>query len=261
MENASVPFLRFGSLLVRIHATRAEAGRLAARDAAQELKALLQRESRASLLLSAAVSQLDILTALRDDQSVDWTRIAALHVDEYVGMAVSHPASFRRFIAEHFVRHVHLAAFHGIDGQAPGLAVECRRYAALLNELRPGLAILGIGENGHLAFNDPPVARFDDPDDVKPVRLDEACRAQQVHDGAFDRIEDVPKLALTVTVSRLMRVPRVIVVVPGPTKRNAVRLALEGPIDQACPASILRRHGNATLYLDRESAAGLSISI
>jgi glucosamine-6-phosphate deaminase len=250
---------RRGSLVVRIHATRAEAGRVAARDAAEELKALLQREGRASLLLSAAVSQLEFLAALREDQSVDWTRITGFHVDEYAGMTASHPASFRRFLQEHFVGRLPLAAFHGIDGQASDLAAECQRYGALLNDLRPGLAILGIGENGHLAFNDPPAARFDDPSDVKLVQLEEACRAQQVHDGAFVRIEDVPKLALTVTIPRLMRVPRVIVVAPGPAKREAVRLALEGPIDPACPASILRRHGRATLDLDLESAAGLSI--
>lgn len=251
---------RCGSLAVCIHATRAEAGRMAARDAAEELRSLIRREGRASVLLSSAVSQLDTLAALRADQSVDWARVTGFHVDEYAGMAASHPASFRRFIEEHFARCLSLGAFHGIDGQAPDLAAECRRYGTLLDGQRPGLAILGIGENGHLAFNDPQVARFDDPSDVKPVRLDEACRAQQVHDGAFERIEDVPKLALTVTISRLMRVPRVIVVVPGPTKRDAVKLALEGPIDQVCPASILRRHGNATLHLDRESAAGLSIS-
>ncbi len=244
-----------GQLRVCVFASRVEMGRAAAAEAGAEIRRLLVENREASVAFSSAVSQNEFLEALGSDASIDWTRIAAFHVDEYAGMSADHPASFRRFLNDHLFGRVPVAEFRQLDGQAPDLSAECARYAAALRKKPPALAILGIGENGHIAFNDPPVCRFDDPFDVKLVQLDEACRAQQVHDGAFNRLEDVPQVALTLTVSRLMRIARAIVVVPGPTKREAVRRALEGPVEPACPASILRTHPNAVLYLDGDSAA------
>jgi len=152
---------------------------------------------------------------------------------------------------------VRVAAFHGLDGQAHDLAAECARYTALLREAQPALAILGIGENGHLAFIDPPVCDFAEPANVRVVELDEPCRRQQVNDGCFPSLAEVPRTALSLTIPFLMRVPRAVAIVPGPAKRAAITAALQGPVSTACPASILRRHRDATLFLDEDSAGGL----
>jgi glucosamine-6-phosphate deaminase len=153
--------------------------------------------------------------------------------------------------------HVPVRAFHGLDGEAADAGVECERYADLLRRERPGLAILGIGENGHLAFIDPPLCDFHEARDVRVVELDAISRQQQVHDGGFPRIEDVPRTALSLTIPRLLRVPRAVAIVPGPAKRAAIEAALEGPVTCACPASVLRRHPGARLYLDTASAASV----
>lgn len=242
-------------LAVEIHPDRARMGAAAAEAAAARIRELIEREGQAKVIFACAASQVECLTALRSNSSIDWSRVTAFHMDEYVGMTKEHPASFRRFLQEHLVKYVPLAAFHEIGGDAPDIEAECRRYAELLEANQPGLVIMGIGENGHIAFNDPPVCDFQDPVLIKKVELDEVCRQQQVNDGAFPTLDDVPRYALTLTVPALTRVPRAIVVVPGPTKSAAVRAALNGPIETACPASILRRHPNATLYLDRDSAA------
>ncbi len=245
-------------LNVEVHDTRAAMGQAAGALAASHLKRLIAADGQAAVIFASAASQAECLAALRSDATIDWRRVTAFHMDEYVGMTGDHPASFRRFIREHLLDHVPVRAFYGLSGEAPDAEAECVRYAALLAEHCPGLVILGIGENGHLAFNDPPVAQFDDPKAVKVVELDEVCRNQQVHDGAFPTLADVPKTALTLTMSRLTAVPSAVVVVPGPTKRQAVRAALQGPIETACPASILRTHQNATLFLDATSAALVS---
>jgi glucosamine-6-phosphate deaminase len=177
-------------------------------------------------------------------------------MDEYAGMHGNHPASFRRFLRERLLDHVPVAAFHQLDGEAADAEAECERYAGLLGAAQPCLAIMGIGENGHLAFIDPPVCDFSDPRDVRAVGLDQLCRMQQVHDGAFARLEEVPRRALSLTVPFFLRVPRALVFVNGVRKSAAVRAALEGPIAEACPASALRRHPCGILFLD-EAAASL----
>lgn len=251
--------LERGRLTVQVYPSRAEMGRAAAVVVAAELKRLVARDGGGAAVFASAPSQNEMLAALRADASIPWPRITAFHLDEYVGLGADHPASFRRFLKERLFDHVRVRAFHGLDGQAPDLAGECGRYAALLRQAAPGLAVLGVGENGHLAFIDPP-ADFADPSDVRVVELDGACRNQQVHDGAFARIEDVPRTALSLTVPYLMSVPRAVAVVPGPAKRAAVRAALDGPLTAACPASILRRHPDATLFLDEDSAADVGRS-
>ena len=209
----------------------------------------------AGIIFAAAPSQNDILASLRAGTRIAWPRVTAYHLDEYVGLPTGHPASFRRYIKEHLLDHVPVAEFHQLRGDAPDPEAEGARYAALLAQGKPDVAILGIGENGHLAFIDPPVCDFSDPRDVRTVELDAVCRMQQVHDGAFPRIEDVPRRALSVTIPLLMRTPRLVVVVPGPAKRRAIQAALEEEISEACPASILRRHPDAALFLDRDAAA------
>jgi glucosamine-6-phosphate deaminase len=184
--------------------------------------------------------------------------VIAFHMDEYVGIAPDHPASFRRFQHERMWSRVTPAAFHEINGDARDVDEECARYAELLAAERPQICFAGIGENGHLAFNDPPVD-FADPQLVRVVQLDEVCRRQQVHDGQFPSIDDVPRTAVTLTIPALMQVPKLILNVPGANKARAVQCTVEGPVTPDCPASILQRHPDATLFLD-EAAASLLAS-
>jgi glucosamine-6-phosphate deaminase len=242
---------------VEVHPDRARMGRAAARAVSTHMRTLVERDGRAAVIFASAPSQNELLAALRADPEVPWEKVTAFHLDEYVGIDPVHPASFRRFLKGRLLDHVPVRAFHGLDGQAADLGAECARYAGLLREEPPGLAVLGIGENGHLAFIDPPLCDFGDPADVRVVELDEACRHQQVHDGAFASVAEVPRTALSLTIPFLLRVPRAVAIVPGPAKRAAIQAALEGPVATACPASILRRHRDATLFLDEDAAAGL----
>ena len=245
-------------LRVEVHPSRAVMGAAAADTVADLLCERLARDGRAAVIFASAPSQNEFLASLRQRPGIAWPRVTAFHLDEYAGVPPDHPASFRRFLVDRLFAHVKVAAFHGLDGQAPDLDAECARYAALLRQEAPFLAILGIGENGHLAFIDPPMCNFDDPLDVRVVELDEPCRRQQVNDGGFATLEAVPRTALSLTIPFLMRVPRAVAIVPGPAKRAAVTAALQGPVTPACPASILRHHPGATLFLDEDSAAGLA---
>jgi glucosamine-6-phosphate deaminase len=249
--------LSCGRLRVEVYPDRAAMGATAARTVGAAIRDLLARDGKAAVIFASAPSQNELLAGLRNDAGIDWPKVTAFHLDEYVGLRPDHPASFRRFLVERLFAHVPVAVFHGLDGQAKDLAKECARYAALLEDYAPGLAILGIGENGHLAFIDPPVCDFADSAVVRMVELDAACRRQQVNDGAFASLDAVPGTALSLTIPFLMRVPRVVAIVPGPAKRAAVTAALQGPVTTACPASVLRRHRDATLFLDDDSAAGL----
>lgn len=249
--------LECARLLVQVYPSRPMMGLAAARTVAIALRDRLARDGRAAVILASAPSQNEFLAALRDEPGIEWPKVTAFHLDEYVGIAPDHPASFRRFLVDRLFAHVRVAAFHGLDGQAADLAAECARYSALLRREAPSLAVLGVGENGHLAFIDPPVCDFAEPADVRLVELDEPCRRQQVNDGCFPNLAEVPHTALSLTVPFLMRVPRAVAIVPGPAKRAAITAAVRGPVTRACPASILRRHRDATLFLDEDSAAGL----
>lgn len=244
-------------LEVRIYSDAAEAGAIGAAMAASILRDAIARDGKAAVVLASAVSQDPFLSALRSQRGIDWPRLTAFHLDEYAGMRASHPASFRRFQHERLIDHVPIGAFHELGGDAPDLDAECLRYAALLHAAQPCLVALGIGENGHLAFIDPPVCDFSDPRDVRPVELDDVCRMQQVHDGAFATFDEVPRRALSLTVPFFLRVPRALVFVNGPHKAAAVAAALRGPIAESCPASALRRHSAATLFLDSTAASDL----
>ncbi len=222
------------------------------------LRDAVSRDGQAAVVLASAISQDPFLAALRARPEIEWPRITSFHLDEYAGMSPLHPASFRRFQRERLIDHVPIGRFEPLDGDAPDLERESDRYAALLRSARPCLVALGIGENGHLAFIDPPVCDFNDPRDVRPVELDDICRMQQVHDGAFATFDEVPKQALSLTVPFFLRVPRALVFVNGAHKAAAVKAALEGPISESCPASALRRHPSAILFLDPGAASALA---
>ena len=249
--------MQVDQLKIEIFPTRAEMGAAAAEEAAAYLRDLLQQDStrRVRMLFAAAPSQNEFLAGLTSAPGIDWSRVDALHLDEYIGLPENAPQSFARFVRERVVDKVHPGSVHYLNGRAPDPEAECRRYEALLAEAPIDILCAGIGENGHLAFNDPPVADFEDPQVVKIVDLDAVCRQQQVNDGAFATIDQVPHRAVTLTIPALMSAERVFCIVPGPTKTEAVYQTVRGPITTNCPASILRRHPNATLYLDRASAA------
>ncbi len=213
------------------------------------------------MVFASAPSQDAFLAALTALPALPWPRVRAFHLDEYVGLPPEHPAAFSRYLRERLVARVPLGAFEPLRGDAAALGrtpeEEARRYAAALAAHPLRIACLGIGENGHLAFNDPPVADPHDPEPVKRVRLDEASRHQQVHDGCFPALDAVPREALTLTLPTILAARRLFVVVPGSRKAEAVRGALRGPVGMHCPATVLRGHPDATLYLDEASAARL----
>ncbi len=233
---------------------RARSGAAAAQHAATVLREAIAARGIAHAMFATGNSQFDFLDALVLDDGIDWASVIGFHMDEYVGIRADHPASFRRYLRERLVERVPMAAFHFIEGDAPDAGAECERYAELLREHPLDLCCLGIGENGHLAFNDPPVADFDDPLDVKVVELERACRQQQVGEGHFPDVDAVPTHAITVTIPALLRASTVLAIVPEARKAEPVRRALQGPIETACPASILRTQPHATLYLDAASA-------
>ena len=246
-----------GRMRVEVHADRPATGRAAAAAVAGAMRSHLSRDGRVAVIFASAPSQNEFLAALRRDPTIDWTKVTAFHLDEYLGIGPAHPASFRRFLKDRLFDHVPVHVFHGLDGEATDAAAECARYAGLLRSAHPQLAILGIGENGHLAFIDPPVCDFFERSDVRVVELDEVCRQQQVHDGSFDRLDEVPLQALSLSIPFLLGVPRAVAIVPGQAKRAAIWAAVMGRVTRACPASVLRRHRDATLFLDEESASGL----
>jgi glucosamine-6-phosphate deaminase len=244
------------ALHVRVLPDGRALGAAAAAHAATVLRDAIAARGVAHAMFATGNSQLDFLGALAGETGVDWTSVVGFHMDEYVGISADHPASFRRYLRERLVSRVPFRAFHYVEGDASDIGAECARYGRLLREHPLDLCCLGIGENGHLAFNDPPVADFEDPVDVKVVTLDDACRRQQVGEGHFPDVDAVPSEAITVTIPALLRAETVLAIVPEARKREPVRRALEGPVTTACPASILRQQAHATLYLDADSAGG-----
>jgi len=247
-----------GSLRLRVHADTSSLARAAADEAASAIRVAVESAGVAHVMFATGNSQLAFVDALvTETPGVAWRDVVGFHMDEYVGVGPDHPAGFQRWIREEIADRVPLRDVHYIDGLGdPDL--ECERYAALLRRFPVDLCCLGIGENGHLAFNDPPVADFDDPLDLKVVELDVASRRQQVNEGHFSTFDDVPRLAMTVTIPALLRARRVLAIVPEARKAEPVRAALEGPISTACPASILRTRDNVTLHLDSGSASMLA---
>ena len=254
MDDVQVKRLQFGTLKVEIHPSSKAAGLEAASAAAKAITELAKSRETVGVIFATGASQLAILDALTSLPDIPWNKVRGFHMDEYIGISTDHPASFRRYMRERLTGKVPMKEFFEIDGEASDPEKYCREYAAKVSSSKPQLCLLGVGENGHLAFNDPMVADFQDPADVKIVALDEVCRNQQVKEGWFSTVEQVPERAITLTIPSLFRVPQLIVSVPGKRKAKIVRTTLNGPMSTDCPATILRTHPNATIYLDPESA-------
>jgi glucosamine-6-phosphate deaminase len=253
-----VQHLEVGTMKLEIHDSQKAAGEAAARAVAQALKQLDHDRSEIAVIFATGASQLETLHALTSMPYLPWKKVLGFHLDEYIGIDDNHPASFRRYLRENLTERVPVAEFFQIDGSSSDPDRVRRNYVQKLREANPQLCLLGIGENGHLAFNDPPEANFDDPDAMKVVTLDAECRQQQLAEGWFKTLEEVPERALTLTIPTVLKVPKLIVSVPGHRKAQSIRRTLEDPISTACPATILRAHPDVTLYLDQESASELN---
>jgi glucosamine-6-phosphate deaminase len=242
---------------IRIFDTKADLGRAAAERAAAAIGEAVARNGRARVIAATGASQFEFLDALTAMAGVDWPRAEMFHLDEYVGLPDTHPASFRRYLRERIVERVHPGVFHFLAGDAPDPAAECRRVGALLQEAPVDVAFVGIGENGHLAFNDPP-ANFRTEEPYLVVELDEACRRQQLGEGWFATLDDVPRRAISMSIRQILKAREILGVVPDARKARAVRDCLEGEVSPLHPSSILRAHAHTTVYLDRDSAALLA---
>jgi glucosamine-6-phosphate deaminase len=247
----------YGKLRVQIFKNSTAMGKHAASDLASIISESIAKHNQASIILASANSQLQLMDALCLCEEINWKKVLIFHMDEYVGLTDKHPACFRRFIREKLADIVRPRAFFGIQGDAQDLEEEIKRYSALLKRFPVDACVMGIGENGHLAFNDPP-ADFITKEAIHVVTLDETCRQQQVREGHFTSVDLVPEKGITLTISALMAPKNLLVVVPEKHKALAVKTALEEPITPNCPASILRNQAHAKLYLDRESASLLA---
>lgn len=241
-------------LYVRVFDTQESMGCCAGREAADHIKALLKQKNTINVMFAAAPSQNETLASLTADPDIDWARINAFHMDEYIGLDPAHPACFRNFLKRSIFDLKNFKSVNLLNGNADNPEAEASRYTRLLCEHPLDVCLLGIGENGHIAFNDPPIADFNDPKLVKIVRLEQRCRQQQVHDGCFQTVSQVPTHALSVTITGLMQAAAMFCSVPRATKAEAVQHMLNNTISTICPATILRRHSCAKLYID--AAAG-----
>jgi glucosamine-6-phosphate deaminase len=243
---------------VQVHVlpSKTETGSAAAKHAAQSLQRVLSQSETARIIAATGASQIDFLQFLTATPGIDWQRVEMFHLDEYIGLPLDHPASFRKYLTERFIRKTGIRRYHLLDGeQNPAEVV--REVGKELASAPIDIAFVGIGENGHLAFNDPP-ANFEIEDPYLIVELDQACRAQQVNEGWFKSIPDVPGQAISMSVKQILKSREIIAVVPGAQKARAVKACLEGDISPMAPASILRTHPNTTTYLDTESASLLT---
>ncbi len=243
------------SLTVKIFPNQESVSEAAAAETGDYLNHLLNQQPTARLILATGNSQILFLSRLIESKAVDWSRIELFHMDEYLGLPASHSASFQRYMKERVETKAKPKAFHYLTGDALLPLDECNRYERLLSQEPIDLCCLGVGENGHLAFNDPPVADFEDPRQVKIVKLDDACKQQQVGEGHFPSLNAVPNYAFTLTIPALCAAKKIVCLAPEQRKSKAIRTALQEPISTKCPASVLRRQSCATLFLDSESAS------
>ena len=242
-------------LTVNIYKTRDEMGKAAGADIKAKILELLSKKETINMIFAAAPSQNEVLASLAADPEIPWNRVNAFHMDEYIGLSADAPQGFGNFLKAHIFGLADFKSVSYIDITASEAEKECERYANLLARNPVDIVVMGIGENGHIAFNDPPVADFNDKKLVKPVELDEICRKQQVNDGCFATLDEVPKTAITLTVPTLLAGDHLFCIVPAKTKANAVRATLCDDISEKCPATILRRHKSAVLYLDGDSSS------
>ena len=240
---------------VRIEADRRAMSAAAAAHGAESIRNAINRRGKARIVAATGASQVEFLAALTAQPGVDWTRVELFHLDEYVGIPESHPASFRRYLRENLIDRAHIATYHFLDGEGDLDEVRARVGGALAAG-DVDVMFAGIGENGHLAFNDPP-ADFVTTEPYIVVKLDEACRRQQVGEGWFARFEDVPDTAISMSIRQMLKAREMLIVVPDARKAAAVKATLEGEIGPNVPASILRTHPNVTLFLDEPAASQL----
>jgi glucosamine-6-phosphate deaminase len=241
---------------VNVLPSKPVSGAAAAKHAAKSLQAALAKSETARIIAATGASQLDFLQFLTATPGIDWPRVEMFHLDEYIGLPVEHPASFRKYLMERFVRKTGIRRYHLLDGEQDPTEV-VRAVGKELASAPIDVAFVGIGENGHLAFNDPP-ADFETEEPYLIVELDQACRTQQVNEGWFNSIPEVPARAISMSVKQILKSREIIAVVPGAQKARAVKACLEGEISPLAPASILRTHPNTTIYLDTESASLLT---
>jgi glucosamine-6-phosphate deaminase len=240
------------NLTVKKYDSRNAMGEASGKEAAAHFRKLLAEKKEIWVIFAAAPSQNEFLATLAAEPGIDWGRVHAIHMDEYVGLPKDHPAGFGNFLDRTIWSKVPIASINYIGSERdPEEAIA--EYNKILSEHHIDVCLMGIGENGHIAFNDPHVADFNDPLKIKKVDLDLTCRTQQVHDGCFATLDEVPKYALTLTIPTLFACDRLFCMVPATTKANAVKATIYGPISESCPASIMRRHKDATLYIDQDS--------
>ena len=244
---------------VNVSSDKLAMAKAAAAYASEKIIEAIRKRGCANIIVATGASQFDFLKELISNPGIDWTKVTGFHLDEYVGMSSSHIASFRGYLRERFVNAVPkpLAIFHEVNGEYPDAAAECRRLGKLIAAAPIDVACVGIGENAHLAFNDPP-ADFDTEEAYLVVKLDEACRRQQVGEGWFKSLEEVPKQAITMSIRQILKSARIVCTVPDARKAEAVRGTVEGPVTNTCPASILQKHADCTIFLDAAAASKLS---
>jgi glucosamine-6-phosphate deaminase len=241
---------------VEVFDTKLALGQAAARDAAKIIRQTIAAGGVAHLIAATGVSQFEFLDSLMA-QDIDWSKVVFFHLDEYVGLPETHVASFRRYLTERIIDRVHPRAFHLLNGEAEDVVEECKRVGRLISQQPIDAAFVGIGENGHLAFNDPP-ADFEIDEPYLVVDLDEACRKQQVGEGWFATLNEVPRRAISMSIKQILKARHVLCIVPDERKAEAVRNCVELEVSPMQPASALQRHGNVTLYLDQESSSRLN---
>jgi glucosamine-6-phosphate deaminase len=244
-------------MLLRLFKEKISLARAAADHAATAIRHAIAECGRARIIAATAASQLEFLDALTKTRGIDWTKVEVFHLDEYIGLPASHPGSFRKMLMEQLVTKTGIKCYHLLEGDAPDPTAAVREVGKELTSAPIDIAFLGIGENGHIAFNDPP-ANFTTEEPYIIVNLDEACRRQQVGEAWFADISQVPQRAISMSPRQILKAKELLVIVPDKRKAQAVKACLEGEISPKAPASILRRHANATLYLDRDSASLLS---
>ena len=241
-------------MLLRVFPDKSTLGRAAAEQAATAIRRAVSERGRARIIAATAASQLEFLDALTKAAGVDWTKVEVFHLDEYIGLPIAHSGSFRKMLMEQLVEKTGIRDYHLLEGDAADPAIAIKEVSKQLASAPIDIAFLGIGENGHIAFNDPP-ADFNTEEPYIIVELDEACRQQQVGEAWFADISQVPKQAISMSAKQLLKTKEILAVVPDKRKAQAIKACFEGEISPMAPASILRRHPNATIYLDRDSAS------
>ncbi|UCE99777.1 MAG: glucosamine-6-phosphate deaminase [Planctomycetota bacterium] len=241
-----------------IYKTKQQMAAAAAAQAAKQIQKAIKEKDHANIVLATGTSQFEVLENLVKQESIGWSKVVMFHLDEYIGLGIEHPASFRKYLKQRFIDKVgSLKTVHFIDGDIADCQKECQRLSQIITQHPIDLTLAGIGENGHLAFNDPP-ADFDVEDPYIIVNLDQKCRKQQLGEGWFKTLEDVPKKAISMSIRQIMKSDLLIITLPDKRKAEAAKAALEGPVTNMCPASILQQHQNCKIFLDENAASLLS---